>query len=780
LLRYKAGALALAQEETVAALNRHSEGARHSIQTLIETRDMLQESLQEHRDKLNRPENGHQLKMQSSLLSSLGETQWVEIRLVQSLRFSSMDDRHFEIPEAHQRTFRWIFSPSHQTGGNWSNFVEWLERGTGLYWINGKAGSGKSTLMRYIFDTQQTRRHLQTWSKEIQLEIAAFFFWNTGSPDQRSQVGLFRSLLYQALYKRPDLVRHIFPRQWAEASSALSCDTPLEMAWSLRVLKAAFKRWIDFAPAASKFCFFIDGLDEYEGDKEEMAEFFKSISSSLMPHIKICVSGRPLVEFDEAFDGLPSLRLQDLTFPDITAYAESELAGNRRMHFLPEKERAPLVFEIVNKAAGVFLWVTLVVRLLLSGLRNRDGIYDLRRRLQELPSGLSALYSHMLNNVEPLYQEQASQTFRIYEAMAHVEDVTNLHFQLAISATPESISSTSWSPMVEGEIMRRCESLDIHLKTRCGGLLEIHDTNTGPLSKVNYLHRTVKEFLDTPEVRGLILSTGGQDFDPHRSTMMSSILIMKKSLEFFRNRSGCNSIHVLRIGANIWTCMKPAFIYARAAEIRGDKSYIPVLDNLERIAIQRWKQEYADSGKDWGEAELFDTWRIFREALSHGLVSYVEKKLNENGSLISGWQGIPLLFHALDPSKCQPFPHIEIISFLLRRGGDPNRLWNGKSPWQELLGNLHRTYGRGFLSFNEEGRKWTEIFKLLLRSGANPLQICHGDSYGSAHSIRTVVLAVFQGLSIEEFLELESLMEEKIQDHQETQLATHLPPPLDQ
>jgi hypothetical protein len=59
------------------------------------------------------------------------------------------------------------------------------------------------------------------------------------------------------------------------------------------VLKAAFKRWIDFAPAVSKLCFFIDGLDEYEGDKEEMAEFFKTISSSSMPHVKICVSSRP-------------------------------------------------------------------------------------------------------------------------------------------------------------------------------------------------------------------------------------------------------------------------------------------------------------------------------------------------------------------------------------------------------------------------------------------------------------------------------------------------------
>jgi hypothetical protein len=37
-----------------------------------------------------------------------------------------------------------------------------------------------------------------------------------------------------------------------------------------------------------------------------------------------------------------------------------------------------LVEEIVEKCAGVFLWVVLVVKSLISGLRNGDGITHLR------------------------------------------------------------------------------------------------------------------------------------------------------------------------------------------------------------------------------------------------------------------------------------------------------------------------------------------------------------------------------------------------------------------
>ena len=72
---------------------------------------------------------------------------------------------------------------------------------------------------------------------------------------------------------------------------------------------------------------------------------------------------------------------------------------------------------MVTKASGVFLWVVLVVRSLLRGLRNRDTIKDLRKRLEELPFGLAALYTHMLGHVEPLYKEQSSRAFQIFEVL---------------------------------------------------------------------------------------------------------------------------------------------------------------------------------------------------------------------------------------------------------------------------------------------------------------------------------------------------------------------------
>ncbi|KAE9369410.1 hypothetical protein N431DRAFT_427565 [Stipitochalara longipes BDJ] len=110
--------------------------------------------------------------------------------MMQSLYFPLMDDRHQSIPEAHRQTFRWIFKEFPREEYPWSNFVEWLRTGSGLYWINGKAGSGKSTLMRYIFNHIQTRQHLSHWARDARLEIGGFFFWNSGSPIQRSQIGL--------------------------------------------------------------------------------------------------------------------------------------------------------------------------------------------------------------------------------------------------------------------------------------------------------------------------------------------------------------------------------------------------------------------------------------------------------------------------------------------------------------------------------------------------------------------------------------------------------------
>ena len=69
---------------------------------------------------------------------------------LKSLYFPEIHSRQEEIANAHKKTFQWIFDESGEKVRPWSNFIEWLEEGSGTYWISGKAGSGKSTLMNYV------------------------------------------------------------------------------------------------------------------------------------------------------------------------------------------------------------------------------------------------------------------------------------------------------------------------------------------------------------------------------------------------------------------------------------------------------------------------------------------------------------------------------------------------------------------------------------------------------------------------------------------------------
>jgi hypothetical protein len=71
------------------------------------------------------------------------------------------------------------------------------------------------------------------------------------------------------------------------------------------------------------------------------------------------------------------------------------------------------VSEITTKAAGVFLWVMLLVKSLLDGLRNYDTIDELRHRLEELPADLEDLYRHMLYRMSPAYRHQASRMLQL-------------------------------------------------------------------------------------------------------------------------------------------------------------------------------------------------------------------------------------------------------------------------------------------------------------------------------------------------------------------------------
>ena len=90
----------------------------------------------------------------------------------------------------------------------WHDFAWWLKSGHGVYWVNGKAGSGKSTLMNHICCHKRRRELLQEWSSDRRLLTPSFFFWNSGSRQQKTIDGLLRSLIYQMLNECRQLITY--------------------------------------------------------------------------------------------------------------------------------------------------------------------------------------------------------------------------------------------------------------------------------------------------------------------------------------------------------------------------------------------------------------------------------------------------------------------------------------------------------------------------------------------------------------------------------------------
>ena len=243
-------------------------------------------------------------------------------KLIQQLHFSERMDRDNRIPQAYEKTFTWIFQDRTDFK---ADFVTWLESGSQVYWITGKPGSGKSTLMKYICTDERTFDHLRAWASPSPLATAVFYFWNSGAEIQMSEHGLLRSLLFQILRQFPDLFPRLFPEKW-ELATFFRAPSSRSLNWSLEELRKALRRLrtggYDF-----RLCLFVDGLDEFSGNHMELAKLLIDIGSS--PHVKICVASRPWNVFEDAFELRPSLLLQSFTYGDIKHFTTLKFHQDR-------------------------------------------------------------------------------------------------------------------------------------------------------------------------------------------------------------------------------------------------------------------------------------------------------------------------------------------------------------------------------------------------------------------------------------------------------------------
>ena len=166
--------------------------------------------------------------------------------------------------------------------------------------------------------------------------------------------------------------------------------------------------------------------------------------------------------------------LQDLTFPDIIRFTTEKLHSNAGFGALEKRESkyaSRLINDIAKKASGVFLWVALVVKSLLTGLSNCDRISDIQRRLEEIPGDLEELYDKIFNVIDQFYAEHASQLFQIAREAQGM--LLALAFSFADEEDEKLAITMARTPMTKEERVSRYEVIKRRLNSRCKGFLEI-------------------------------------------------------------------------------------------------------------------------------------------------------------------------------------------------------------------------------------------------------------------------------------------------------------------
>lgn len=653
--------------------------------------------------------------------------------------YEEKDDRHERIEPAHKSTFEWIYESRESQETLWPDFGDWLRHGCGIYWICAKAAAGKSTLMKFIHQDRRTKLALGTWANGTPLLILSFYFWRLGGALQKSTKGLYQSLLHQALSAHPALGPVLFPEVYQP-----------DVSWKgfpkIYQLRKAFQRLVAQQVIPLRLLFLIDGLDEFDDAEErldELGEIFTSIVKAT--NIKAILSSRPHPDLIDTFSCYPCLHLHDLTRPDITRYVTDKVTMHPRMISLAEDfpaETRNLISEIVASSSGVFLWVILVVRSLLEGLRGFDNLFDLQSRVRELPKDLEDLFRHMLSRVPSQYKKHKSELLRLVQTSHIVSYEYNNEWQplraldiYNARLSEAEIAHYAVQPLSAAQIDKRSEEIEGQVRSRCAGLVEIQtprDTKRalylnnahGPV--VQYLHKSVVDFFMKPTIWSGVMEGIDQNSIEPSISLLKGLVMRIKTLQ-----SGVANTH-----ADHWKSIAYALRLAHKAETSTGVSQERLLDEIDQALTEQYERHdlrhnghnpnifswcdlltvYPLEGGYIKLRKSLSPWRtnFLALAIRANLKHYVMVKCERIGNELPRKVGRPLLDYSCWPGTSLSSASFaidpEITEFLLRSGADPNEKFNGFSSWQNAL----------FACFNKPHEWWLKTVLLLLEHGSDP------------------------------------------------------------
>ena len=457
---------------------------------------------------------------------------------VSSLNDPTTRARTSQIQAAHAETFRWLFDSTA------ANFHDWLcdkaPNDGPIFWIQGKPGSGKSTLMKFAMQDNALLEILNTCTTRTWI-FAGFFFHDRGSELQKSLTGMLQEIIGSLLQQHPALVQVVI-HTYNELVKTQKVRRP---AWNFEALKRAMLSIVEQRHIHIQVFLFLDALDEHHGENELLALLLKDIVKSIDDHwvrLKLCLASRSWPVFAHHFGNCPGFAIHDHTALDIRNYIEVQLDISERLRRFSTAQAAlqRIVQLLAEKARGVFIWVRLVVDLVSRGLRDGTPYTAIEDQITKMPEELKDLYTDTLRRVTPDYSTEAY--IMLQMVLCSVIPLPLKTFMAGVNLVQAAMKSPDLVPRditnLGAEDDATTESQKNRLASRSGGLLEVavalakkrtvaeDDENTeqddDEILVVQFIHQTVREYVGL-STQGL----GLVNVDPQVSSKDGSIFLLQ-------------------------------------------------------------------------------------------------------------------------------------------------------------------------------------------------------------------------------------------------------------
>jgi len=292
-------------------------------------------------------------------------------------------------------------------------FKTWAKRGgvgthAGLLQIIGKPGSGKSVLMKSVFEATR----LRPGTDFDGACVMGHFFNRLGRAVEHNALGMLHSILYQLGTFHPACL----------GAFAEYCRADLQLLKSeslssyVDLLKDSLKRiFSDPTLSPERTILFVDALDECD-QREEVGYFLADLTRlacTRRVQLDICFSRRdyPSITVRDCL----AIRIEAHSFQDIKQYIKQKM----EIADVGAQEAEVLQDAVAKRSNGIFLWAVLAVEGILKDVESGKNIKHILEHTDSLPRALEDLFAQILEHTDSLPRALEDLFAQILEETGH-------------------------------------------------------------------------------------------------------------------------------------------------------------------------------------------------------------------------------------------------------------------------------------------------------------------------------------------------------------------------